>query len=304
MSLFDKLTVLSLPYVPKAIVRKVASRYIAGSSIDDAVRVVRKLNDDTFCATLDVLGEHIASEADAREAVDVYLAALARIHSEPLDSNISVKLSMLGLQVDFDFCLENVRQLVERAKELGNFVRIDMEDSSCTTDTLNIYRSLRNDFDNVGFVIQAYLRRSLKDIREMMASSGKINVRICKGIYIEPREIAFKDREIINKNFMSIVEALLQNGHYAAIATHDERLVWDSYRMIERLGVGKNDFEFQVLLGVDPQLRRLIRRDGFNVRVYVPYGQRWRDYSIRRLQENPRLARYALEGFLRRNSRS
>jgi proline dehydrogenase len=259
--------------------------------------VVRSLNNGGCCATLDVLGEDIKSKDEAEAAVQEYLEALQRIKHEKLDSNISVKLTMLGLKLDVNFCLDNMRRIVSRAREFENFVRIDMEDSTCTSDTLKIYSELKKDFDNVGFVIQAYLRRSQRDIQEQMNSNSRINVRVCKGIYIEPRDIAYKDGDIINSNFVLLVERLLRNKNYVAIATHDEKLVWASYKIIDELKLTKEEYEFQMLLGVDEQLRRIILREGHRLRVYVPYGQRWYQYSVRRLKENPKIAGYVVKNF-------
>ncbi len=297
MSLFDKLVVWTIPIVPKFLVRRIASRYIAGTTLSDAVEVIKNLQEQGCCATLDVLGEHITKKEQAEYAVQEYLQALDKIEREKLDCNISIKLTMLGLKLDLDFCLENSRRLVQRAKEFDNFVRIDMEDSSCTTDTLQIHSQLKKDFDNVGFVIQAYMRRSLPDIREQMNSNSKINVRVCKGIYIEPRDIAYKDKEIVNSNYSMLLQELLENGNYAGIATHDEKLVWSAYKTIDDLKLSKDKFEFQMLLGVDEQLRRLILKDGYKLRVYVPYGKQWYEYSIRRLQENPKIAGYVIKNF-------
>ncbi|MFQ5707523.1 MAG: proline dehydrogenase family protein [bacterium] len=297
MSLLDHLTVWTIPFVPRFLVRSVSSRYIAGSTLEDAVRVVHNLNGEGCCATLDVLGEHVTKTEEAESAVQEYLKALEKIHLEKLDSNISVKLTMVGLQLDFDFCLKNMRRLLERAGELHNFVRIDMEDSSCTSDTLKIYSQLRKDFDNVGFVIQAYMRRSLSDVRGLMNGTAPLNVRVCKGIYIEPREIAYKDKDIINLNYVLLLEELLRNGNYIGIATHDEKLVWAAYKILDELKVPKERYEFQMLLGVDEQLRRIILQGGHKLRVYVPYGKRWYEYSIRRLKENPKIAGYVVKNF-------
>jgi len=297
VSLFDKLVVWTIPIVPKFLVRRIASRYIAGTTLSDAVEVIKNLQEQGCCATLDVLGEHITKKEQAEYAVQEYLQALDKIEREKLDCNISIKLTMLGLKLDLDFCLENSRRLVQRAKEFDNFVRIDMEDSSCTTDTLQIHSRLKKDFDNVGFVIQAYMRRSLPDIRDQMNSNSKINVRVCKGIYIEPRDIAYKDKEIVNSNYSMLLRELLENGNYAGIATHDEKLVWAAYKTINDLKLSRDKFEFQMLLGVDEQLRRLILKDGYKLRVYVPYGKQWYEYSIRRLQENPKIAGYVIKNF-------
>ncbi|MCG8605251.1 proline dehydrogenase family protein [bacterium] len=298
MSLFDKLVGLTIPFVPKAIVRRTSARYIAGTSLDDAIRVVRNLNQVGCCATLDVLGEHSKKKAEAEYAVKEYTQALQRIHQENLDSNISVKLTMLGLKLDLEFCYKNIRLLVSEAHGLGNFVRIDMEDSTCTTDTLKIYQRLKQEFDNVGFVIQAYLRRSLRNIREQLNNHSKINVRVCKGIYVEPRDIAYKDGDIINSNYMLLLDELLRDHNYTGIATHDEKLVWAAYKLIDELKLSKSDFEFQMLLGVDEQLRQIILNDGFKLRVYVPYGAKWYEYSIRRLKENPKIAGYVVKKLL------
>jgi len=260
---------------------------------------VRDLNGEGFCATLDVLGEFIATHEEAELAVQVYLDALDRIDKESLDSNVSVKLTMLGLKLDEEFCYQNIRKLVHRAKELDNFVRIDMEDSTCTTPTLAIFGRLREEFDNVGFVVQSYMRRSVADIREQIQKNGHINVRVCKGIYIESRDIAYKDDFVINSNFMWLVEELLSKQHYVGIATHDPRLVWSAYKMIDHLQVDKTKFEFQMLLGVDEQLRKSILDAGYKLRVYVPYGKRWYDYSIRRLKENPKIAGHVIKRFFK-----
>lgn len=295
MSIIDKLVVWTIPFVPKLLVGRISARYIAGETLDDAVRVVRELNEMGCSATLDVLGEFITNREEAERAVQEYIRALDRIHLEKLDANVSIKLTMLGLKLDVEFCKENVRRLIERAKGLGNFVRIDMEDHTCTTDTLHIYNQLRKEFDNVGFVIQAYMRRSLKDIREQMHNHKKINVRLCKGIYVEPREIAYKDRDIVNHNYSYLLEELLKNGSYVGIATHDEKLVWQAYRLIDQLKLSQDKYEFQMLLGVDEQLRRLILQDGHKLRVYVPYGRQWYAYSTRRLKENPKIAGYVIK---------
>ena len=300
MSLLDKLVVLTLPLVPKTIVRGFASRYIAGESIEDALRVVEELNGQGCSATLDVLGEFITRREEAERAVQEYLAALDRIQQRQLDANISVKLTMLGLKLDVEFCLGNMKRLVTRAGENGSFVRIDMEDSSCTSDTLHVYNGLRKDFDNVGCVLQAYMRRSLSDIRHLKQVHQKINVRLCKGIYVEPRELAYKDMAIINSNYVRLLEELLTHQNYVGIATHDERLVWAADNLIDRLKLPKDKFEFQMLLGVEERLRKMIVADGFKLRVYVPYGRQWYEYSMRRFKENPRVAANVIKSVLSR----
>lgn len=286
-----------MPLVPKALVRRVANRYIAGDTIEDAVRLVRQLNQNGMMATLDILGEHITKKEEATATTESYLAALEVINREKLDSNISIKLTAFGLKLDFDFCLANVRRVVQRAHELDNFVRIDMEDASCTTDTLRVYEVLRQEYRRVGAVIQAYMRRSLPDIRGLMQNGAPANFRICKGIYVESRAIAYKNRELINKNFTYLLTEMLRHGAYVGIATHDERLVWDAMRLIDEMKVSREQYEFQMLLGVDEELRDTIVKAGHRLRVYVPFGKSWYAYSTRRLQENPQIAGYVIQNF-------
>jgi proline dehydrogenase len=295
----DHLIARTLPFVPRPIVRHFAGRYIAGESLADAVRVLRELNGEGYMATLDVLGEEVRSRSLAAGAVQEYLSVLRSIQQERLDSNISVKLTQLGLKIDPDFCLDNTRTLVRQAETQGNFVRIDMEDSSCTTATLDLYRRLRQEgLESVGVVIQACLRRSLADVRALPEGA---NVRLCKGIYIEPRAIAWRDRGIVRKNYVQLLEEMIDRGFYVGIATHDEDLAWEALRLIDRRRLPTRAYEFQMLLGVDPELRGLIVRGGHRLRVYVPYGSHWYAYSLRRLKENPRLAGYVLLNLVRRH---
>lgn len=295
MSLFNRLIVKTLPAVPKPVVRRFSSRYIAGDAIDDAVQVARELNRQGCMVTLDVLGEHVTNPEEARLATDEYLQALEVITQEKLDSNISIKLTQFGLKLDFDLCLANVKKLVQRAKELGNFVRIDMEDTTCTTDTICIYDILRQEFSNVGVAIQAYLRRSLTDVRSLMQNGRLTNFRLCKGIYVEPRELAYKVPDLVNKNFTLLLSEMLRHQAYVGIATHDEQLVWEALRLIDELSLPKSAYEFQMLLGVDEQLRDIILTGGHRLRIYVPFGKDWYAYSVRRLKENPQMAGYIVK---------
>jgi proline dehydrogenase len=297
VSAFDYLVSRGLPLVPRPIVRSVARRYIAGESLPEAVRVLRGLNGGGLMATLDVLGEEVRDRDLARAAVEEYRRALQIIRDERLDSNISVKLTQLGLKLDTGFCLDNLRALVRQARETGSFVRIDMEDSSCTTATLDLYRALRAEgYDNLGVVLQACLRRSLQDVRALPAGT---NVRLCKGIYLEPRAIAYRDRGLVRRNFVRLLAELLDRGFYVGIATHDEVLVWEAARLLDGRRLPREAYEYQMLLGVDEELREIIRREGHRLRVYVPYGSHWYAYSLRRLKENPRIAGYVLRGLLR-----
>jgi proline dehydrogenase len=211
---------------------------------------------------------------------------------------VSIKLTQLGLKIDKRACLELATSVVAHAKELGNFVRIDMENSSCTSDTLEIHRALRLNHTNVGVVIQAYLRRSYDDITSM--TDLRPNLRLCKGVYVEKREIAYPDMDVINRNYVHLLETLLRRGSYVGIATHDERMVREAMRLIRELQLDRGAYEFQMLLGVDEELRNLIQAAGHPLRVYIPFGKDWYAYSVRRLRENPRLAGYVLEAALRR----
>ncbi len=265
--------------------RRLSSRYIAGPSLDDAVRVVRRLNAKGKLATVDVLGEEITGPDEARAIAGQYHDALARIDSEGLDANVSVKLTGFGLELDDDLCCENLEAVVLDAHARGIFVRIDMEDSSTTDRTLKLYRRLRAaGSENVGVVLQAYLRRTVDDI------DGLDNVRLCKGIYVEPEEIAFREFEEVRANYVRSLEELVARGAYVAIATHDEYLIGEALRIVS--DVPRDRYEFQMLLGVRADRADELVADGHRLRVYVPYGTQWYEYSIRRLQENPKIAGY------------
>jgi proline dehydrogenase len=291
--------VKTLPAVPKPVVRRFSSRYIAGESLDDAVRVARELNEKGCMVTMDILGEHLTRREEAENATEQYLQALDAIAKEKLNSNISIKLTQFGLKLDFEFCKKNLTRLVQRAKDLKNFVRIDMEDTSCTTDTLRMYGLLRKEFSNVGVVVQAYLRRTLTDVRNLMKNGIPTNIRLCKGIYVEPRELAFKDPSLINENFTMVLAETLRQKAYVGIATHDERLVWEAMRLIDELKAPKNSYEFQMLLGVDEQLRDIILAAGHRLRIYVPFGKEWYAYSVRRLKENPQIAGHVIKNMFK-----
>ncbi len=297
MRLVDRVIAQTLPVVPKTIVRQVANRYIAGETTNDALRVAAALNAQGIRATLDVLGEHIHTLEQSQRAVEDYLLLLEEIDKRRVDSTISVKLTQLGLKLNAQACLDLTHRLVRRAKELNNFVRIDMEDSSCTTETLRIYRELRREHSNVGIVIQAYLRRTVDDVAAL--EDLKPNYRLCKGVYVEPRAIAYRDMRVINRNYAYILEKLLRNGSYVGIATHDEMMVWEAFRIIRDLKLSRDAYEFQMLLGVDEQLRDVIHAAGHNIRVYIPFGRDWYAYSVRRLRENPQLAGYVFKAMFK-----
>ena len=300
MTLLDRVIGLALPAVPKPIVGYFSKRYIAGTSADDALRVVRALRVEGAMATLDILGEFIESieEADANAAG--YVALVRRIAAEGLpETNVSVKLTAFGLLLDRARCLANTRELVRVAAEAGNFVRIDMEDASCTSATLEIYRTLRAEFPrSVGVVLQSRLRRTLSDVESLATEAS--NFRLCKGIYLEPRAIAYTDPELIRSHFTLVLERMLERGAYVGIATHDERLVFEATRLLRKFGVPRERYEFQMLLGVEEELRRILLREGHRLRVYIPFGEQWYAYSVRRLRENPQIAGYAFKAIFQR----
>ena len=295
MALLDRAIARLLPAVPKPVVQRLSSRYIAGPTLDDAIRVVRKLNAKGKLATIDVLGEDVTHPDEARAIAGQYHDVLARIDDEGLDSNVSVKLTGLGLELDEQLVRENLEAVVQDAAARGNFVRIDMEDSSTTDRTLQLYRTLHSEgHDNLGVVLQAYLRRTLADI------PGLDNVRICKGIYVEPEAIAFREFEAVRANYVRCLEALVEQGSYVAIATHDEHLIREGLRVVADAGLGRDRYEFQMLLGVRPERADALVADGHRLRVYVPYGTHWYEYSVRRLQENPKMAGYVAADVFRR----
>ena len=289
MSLLDRAVVTLLPAVPKPVVRKLSSRYIAGAELDDALRVVAELNAAGKLATVDVLGEEVTEAAEAEAITAEYVAALDAFEREGLDANVSVKPTGLGLKLGYDLCKRNVEAVIAAAEPTDRFVRIDMEDSSTTDDTLRLFRELRADgHGRVGPVLQASLKRTVADAAALAGSS----VRICKGIYVEPEAIQYRDDDDVRASFVRALEALLDGGCYAAIATHDERLVGEAQRLVRERGLAADAYEFQMLLGVRPELGDRIVADGHRLRIYVPYGRQWYEYSLRRLQENPKIAGY------------
>jgi proline dehydrogenase len=297
MSVFDQLVKHGLPLVPKPIVGYFARPYVAGASLDDAVATIRALNAEGAMATVDVLGEEVVESAKAETAVAEYTRLLERIAAERIDANVSIKPTLVGLKVDESLCAANVDIIAARAASLDNFLRIDMEDRTTTDATLRIYRATLAARGNVGAVLQAYMRRTAADVRQLLPI--RPNVRVCKGIYREPRMVAWKDFDTIRANFIHAVDTLLEAGCYVGIATHDPYLVAAGMRTIDRLALKRHQYEFQMLLGVDPELRKIIIDAGHRLRVYVPYGRDWYPYSMRRLRENPTVAQHVLRAMVR-----
>ena len=299
MTIIDRAIVRALPAVPRQIVKRLSSRYIAGTTLAEACDVVRELNSQGKDATLDVLGEEVTLREEAIGLRDAYRRALDTIEEEGLRANVSVKLTALGLKLDPGLCRADLMAVVEEAARFGNFVRIDMEDSSTTSETLALYRQVRaGGHDNLGVVLQAALKRTQSDIHAL--ADLRPNVRICKGIYVETAEIAYQEDETIRLNFLDALEALFDIGSYVGIATHDDWLIGEALALVERRGLGRDDYEFQMLLGVRPELGDDLVREGHRLRIYVPFGRRWYEYSIRRLQENPKIAGYVALDTLKR----
>jgi proline dehydrogenase len=300
MHLLNNIVVGAIPLVPRRIIRFFAGRYIAGETLDDAIRCVRQLNRENVCATMDVLGEDITTRAEALAARDQSITVLHTIAKEQLDSNLSIKLTSLGLNIDKNFCIANVREILKVAAGYKNFVRVDMEDSSCTTETIDVFRTVHREFSNMGIVVQAYLFRTEADVRGLLKEGS--GFRLCKGIYKEPPGIAFQQRGEVQQNYMKLLELMFAGNSYVGIATHDSVLVDGALALINSLGLRKDQYEFQMLLGVRPELRKKLVRDGHKVRLYVPYGEHWYGYSTRRFKENPAIAGYVFKELFSRNS--
>ena len=289
MAIFDSAIVRLLPAVPKPVVRRIADRYIAGTELDEAEACVSRLNARGMMATVDVLGEEVAKASEAEDIAAEYVAALDAFERYDLDANVSIKLTGLGLKLDYELCKRNVERVVAAAEPTNRFVRIDMEDSSTTDDTLRLFRELRDEgHGRVGPVLQASLKRTVADAASLAGAS----VRLCKGIYVEPESIQFRDDQEVRASFVRALETLLDGGCYAAIATHDEWLVDRALEAIAERGLGPDAYEFQMLLGVRPELGDRIVKAGHRLRIYVPYGRQWYEYSLRRLKENPKIAGY------------
>jgi len=295
MGLFGRFVVACMPLVPKPLVGFVAKPYVAGASLDDAIKKIKELNAEGAIVTTDVLGESVANREKALEYVDQYEKVLEALEREDLKGNISIKPTMLGLNLDEGFATEQFDRLHEKAKAHGNWVRIDMEDHPYTDATLRIYRKMQEKHGNSSTVLQAYMRRTLQDIEELPEQS---NIRLCKGIYIEPHEIAWRDFHTVRENFRACLDKLFRLGHYVGIATHDDHLVWAGMEAVDRHGLSPEQYEFQMLLGVKPDLRKMILDNGHQLRVYVPFGPDWYPYSTRRLRENPDVAVHIVKAFL------
>jgi len=296
MGILNKLVVGTLPLVPKRIVRIFANSYIAGDTVKHAVETSQKLNKKGIMGTIDVLGEDVFSKEDATRSMHECFEVQDAIVKNKLNSNQSIKLTSLGLKIDKEFCLSNVKEIFAKAKENNIFVRIDMEDSSVTDDTIWVFEEARKTYSNCGIVLQAYLKRTYDDAARLIESGT--NFRLCKGIYVEPEEIAYKGKQEVRDNFLKILKLMLEKDSYVGIATHDDYLVDGAYKLISELKKPKDRYEFQMLLGVREGLRDKIVKDGHRMRIYIPFGTHWYQYSIRRFKENPQMAGYVVKSIL------
>ncbi|MFW5773236.1 MAG: proline dehydrogenase family protein [Tangfeifania sp.] len=297
--MLNRLIANVLPYMPKKLVWVFSKRYIAGESIEEGLLASKLLNHKKIEVTIDLLGEFITNLSEAEKNRDAYFEIIERFTSEGVKGNFSLKPTMFGLLIDKDVCYEYIREIVALAAEKNSFVRIDMEDSQCVDLEIEMFRKLQHEFPkNTGLVLQAYLRRTLNDLKklsELNTEKVPLNFRLCKGIYIEPEKIAYRNYDEVRAHFMEDLEFMFQNKMYAAIATHDKYLIDNSLKLIEKYEVPKNRYEFQMLYGVTPELRQSIIDEGHLMRVYVPFGVHWFNYSTRRLKENPKIAHHIIK---------
>lgn len=297
--MFNKMIAAMLPFFPKKFIWLFSKSYISGETIEDAMRVSKDLNSKSIRVTLDVLGEFIKTLDEAEVNKKDYLNLIDISFRNKIDGNFSAKPTSFGLLIDKEVCYRHLREIVAKAASYNGFIRIDMEDSPCTDMEIELYRRLKKEFPlNVGLVIQAYLKRTLTDIRNMMdmhTPDAPLSFRLCKGIYVEPADIAFKKYEEINSHYLEDLEFMLKNGIKVGIATHDKPLIEGAYRLIEKYKVSKDMYEFQMLYGVTPGLRESVVKAGHHMRVYVPFGEKWFGYSTRRLKENPKMAAHIIK---------
>jgi len=297
--MLNRLIANVLPYMPKKLVWVFSKRYIAGETIEDGLLASKLLNEQNIDVTIDLLGEFIESLEEAEENKNKYIEIINRFTDDKVAGNFSLKPTMFGLLIDKEVCYRYIRDIVQLAKEKKSFVRIDMEDSQCVDMELNLYKRLRIEFPySVGLVLQSYLRRTMSDLEslnDLQTESNPLNFRLCKGIYVEPERIAYKGYDEVREQFLLQLEFMLKNKMYVGIATHDKYLIENAYQLIEKYNVPKNKVEFQMLYGVTPELRQSIVNKGFKMRVYVPFGKHWFNYSTRRLKENPKMATHIIK---------
>jgi len=302
--MLNRMIANTLPYMPKKLIWIFSKRYIAGETIDEGLRVSRELNAGGIDVTVDLLGEFISNLSQAEENKRSYLEIIDRFTSEKISGNFSVKPSMFGLLIDKQSCYNHLREIVEKAAEKNSFIRIDMEDSQCVDAELDLFRKLHQEFPlHVGIVLQAYLRRTIDDLVSFTRrneSASSFNFRLCKGIYIEPPQIAYKDRQEIRDHYLEDLAFILKNNMYVGIATHDKYLVSQAMELLKKHNTPRHRYEFQMLYGVTPDLRESIVAQGHRMRIYVPFGKDWFNYSTRRLKENPKVASHIIKALFNR----
>lgn len=288
--------------MPKNLIWIFSKKYIAGKTVDDAITVSRLLNDENVLVTLDVLGEFITELSEANKNKDEYLHLIETVSNNNIKGSLSLKPTSFGLLIDDEICYQNIREVIEKAKETNRFIRIDMEDSQCLEKELNLFKKLYLEYpENVGIVLQAYMRRTLSDIdqlKKISIADAPVNIRLCKGIYIEPEEIAYQSKNNVNHNFILCLEQIIRHQMFPAIATHDKMLIEKSYDLIRKYQLNSDQFEFQMLYGVTPRLRQQIVNKGYTMRVYVPFGEHWFGYSTRRLKENPKIITHIIKSLV------
>ena len=292
--MFNKLIVALMPLAPRFIVKMISKRYIAGEDTASAMATCHTLTQEGFLTTVDILGESVTEAAQAIAARDSYLDLISEVISNKVEKNISLKPTALGLGLSEELAFANIAAIVKKAHESDLFIRIDMEDSPYTDRTLKFYEKLRKDYPRLGTVIQAYMHRSLDDVKSVAATNG--NLRICKGIYKESPKVAIQDADQVRENYLKLIREMLEQKAYVGIATHDPYLIDESLKLISELNASPDHYEFQALLGVPivKRLKELIQL-GHKVRIYVPFGSQWYAYSSRRLKENPDVAGYVLK---------
>tara|TARA_Y100000996_G_scaffold73692_1_gene49582 strand:+ start:4459 stop:5352 length:894 start_codon:yes stop_codon:yes gene_type:complete len=297
MIIFNKLIVLILPLMPKWFIKIIAKKYIAGTTLEEAINAIKNLNSQGQKVTLDILGEHTETIVECNNITDDYIRILKEINKNKLDCNISVKPSHIGSDINSNIVVENFSKIQDAANKFDNFIRLDMESSELTDLTLEVYSNLIKKSSNVGIVIQAYLYRSMEDIGRLKKNT---NIRLCKGIYNESPEIAIKDAQEINNNYIKLLNHAFDRNIFVGIASHDEKLITRCIDLIKSRNISNNSFEFQYLYGVPMnKMLKLYKSNNFTVRAYVPYGINWYDYSVRRIKENPKIASYVLKNILK-----
>ena len=298
MSFFNRLITYTLPVLPKWFAKPFAKPYVAGETSGEALKHIKAINDKGFSATIDILGEQITDEDEAQNITEQYCKLYNQINQQSLNCNLSIKPTHVGLRISLDEAIVNITSILNQAKKNNNFLRLDMENSIYTDHTFEIYAHCKQHYEHVGVVIQSYLRRSQEDIERL--ASGNFNARICKGIYQESETIALQDREKIKDNFITLAKVMASKGAYAGYATHDQNLIDQLLDWINSENLSSDLFEFQVLYGV-PMAGRLeeLKNKGYKIRVYVPFGPDWFDYSVRRLKENPNIAGYVIKNMFK-----